>query len=237
MDWKSHWNTFPCDVPENDFLRQVGKTVGGQPISAEQLDTIVRSVIETLDVRPTDRVLDLCCGNGLIGGAVARCCERLSAVDYSEPLIRVARKYHAIANIEYVYGSVLRLEELPLRDERYDKIYMYEALQHFSETELPELLHQIEYRAASNVRILLGSIPDAARLENFYDTPQRQEERRRRIAAGTEAIGTWWRMEDLEQVCRATGFAMRVLRQPPQLHTHHYRVDVVAERGATCTSV
>ena len=87
MNWKDYWNTFPNQFAKEDFIKQVGKTVQGKPITNEQLDKIILDIVQKLELKSDDRVLDLCCGNGMITYGMAQNCQSIVSVDFSEPLI------------------------------------------------------------------------------------------------------------------------------------------------------
>lgn len=234
MDWRRHWNEAPAQFADTDFLRQVGKTVDGQPISADQLDRLIAQLTEGLDLSPSDRVLDLCCGNGLITQHLARGCRAITGVDYSQPLIELARAHHQPPNASYVHASVLEIDEERLgRSEPFDKIYMYEALQHFTPMELELILERVEPLSRTGTRLYLGSVPDRLKLWFFYDTPARRADFERRVAEGREAIGTWWERSTLADIAVAHGFDWEFVDQHEDLHTAHYRFDALLTRRST----
>jgi ubiquinone/menaquinone biosynthesis C-methylase UbiE len=85
----------------------------------------LRSVVEELDVRPGDRVLEIGCGHGV---AAALVCERLdgghlTAVDRSPKMIEAAARRNAAhieaGKAEFLVGS---LEDIDLGERRFDKI-------------------------------------------------------------------------------------------------------------------
>jgi ubiquinone/menaquinone biosynthesis C-methylase UbiE len=86
----------------------------------------LRAVVERLDVRPDDRVLEIGCGHGVAATFV---CERLdgghlTAVDRSPKMVEAAAR----RNAEHVRSGraeflVAHLEELDLGDRRFDKIF------------------------------------------------------------------------------------------------------------------
>ena len=86
----------------------------------------LRSIVEQLDIRPDDRVLEIGCGHGVAATLV---CERLegghlTAVDRSAKMIRAATRRNA-AHIEAGRARFLvaPFEELDLGDHRFDKIF------------------------------------------------------------------------------------------------------------------
>jgi 2-polyprenyl-3-methyl-5-hydroxy-6-metoxy-1,4-benzoquinol methylase len=105
--WKDFWNTYPNRFAHTEFLRQVSKTCHGHPITQEQIQIIIDDIIRKLHLQARDHVLDLCCGNGVITSAIAKHCALVRGVDFSKPLIKIAREYHRAPNIRYYCMSVL----------------------------------------------------------------------------------------------------------------------------------
>lgn len=231
MDWKTHWQIAPTGCAPTDFFRQVGKTVGGSPITQEQFSRIVQQLTDALAVSVNDNILDLCCGNGLITRNLSERCASICGVDYSQPLIAIAQQHHQRDNICYLCASVLELPEmLQGANGSFSKVYMYEALQHFSETDIDAILAVIERLSTPGARIFFGSVPDRQRIWKFYDTPGRRRDYEMRVAEGREAIGTWWRSEFLEDAARRHGMTCHFMEQHASLHTAHYRFDVLLSR-------
>jgi cyclopropane fatty-acyl-phospholipid synthase-like methyltransferase len=224
-DWYLYWNEAPI-VYDDDFARQVGKTVNGHPMSSAQVDAMVDDVVERLAIDRRDRVLDLCCGNGLITRRCAARCREIIGVDFSAPLIRTASAHFSAENIRYVEADVRRLPAW-LFDEPPTKIYMYEGLQHLGTSDLEGILASLRCSAARSAPILLASVPDRDRLWNFYDTPARREEYHRRVAEGTEAIGQWWSRADLMALTERCGYSVEFTALNPALHGAHYRFDAL----------
>jgi len=86
----------------------------------------LRSIVEQLNIRPGDRVLEIGCGHGVAATFV---CERLegghlTAIDRSEKMIEAATRRN-LARIEAGRAEFLvsSLEDLDLGDRRFDKIF------------------------------------------------------------------------------------------------------------------
>lgn len=86
----------------------------------------LRAVVERLDVRPDDRVLEIGCGHGVAATLVCERLEegRLTAVDRSEKMIRASKRRNA-AHVEAGKAEFLvaDLEDLDLGDRRFDKVF------------------------------------------------------------------------------------------------------------------
>ena len=227
-DWYAYWNENPKRYGELEFLKQVGKTVGGKPISQAVVAMITSEITGKLSLRNEDRVLDLCCGNGLISSNVSQFCAELVCVDFSATLIDVARKYHQRKNVEYFHRSILDPKFYSeMADRGIGKAYMYEALQNLRLEDLTLLLTMMKKVLPQNGVVFLGSIPNVAKMWSFYNTPERKAEYHRQVAQGTEAIGTWWDQEQLREICEQQGFRAEISSQNSVLHTAHYRFDAL----------
>ncbi len=121
----------------------------------------LRSVVEQLDIRPDDRVLEIGCGHGVAATLVCERLEegRLTAVDRSAKMIQAATRRNA-AYIEAGRAEFLvaALEDLDLGDRRFDKIFAVRV----------GLFHRDPERARSIVERWLA--PGGA-LFAFFDPP------------------------------------------------------------------
>jgi ubiquinone/menaquinone biosynthesis C-methylase UbiE len=86
----------------------------------------LRRIVEQLDIRPHERVLEIGCGHGVAATFV---CERLdggrlTAIDRSPKMIEAAIRRNA-ANVEAGKAEFLvaTLEDADLRDRRFDAIF------------------------------------------------------------------------------------------------------------------
>lgn len=69
-------------------------------------------------VRPGERALDVCCGTGDLAFALARAGARVTGLDFSAPMLEVARRRAGRAGpVEFLQGDALRL---PFADATFD---------------------------------------------------------------------------------------------------------------------
>lgn len=226
VDQYKYWNSFPTQIDECEFLKQVGRTVDGEPIPDSSVTIIVNDLVSKFDIGITDLLLDLCCGNGLITAEIASYCHHITAIDFSEPLIKIANGYFSRHNISYVIGDVRRLPDR-IKRISFTKIVMNSCVQHFDINEIRLLFESLKGSASSSTPIFLTSIPDRLRLWNFYNTPERRAEYRRRMQDKTEAIGTWWSQQEFSHLAAICGYKARFFDQNPNLDTAHYRFDAL----------
>jgi ubiquinone/menaquinone biosynthesis C-methylase UbiE len=121
----------------------------------------LRSVVDQLDIRPNDRVLEIGCGHGVAATLVCERLEggRLTAVDRSPKMIEAAARRNAAylqaGKAEFLVGD---LEKLDLGDRRFDKIFAVRV----------GLFHREPERARGIVERWLAS---GGAVFAFFDTP------------------------------------------------------------------
>ncbi len=226
-DWRAHWREVEAQTSGsvNDSLRQVGKTVMGEPVSPEQLDMILATITQRLELESADVVLDLGCGNGLLTSQVADRVKRVIGVDISETLIETARSINARYNCDYHVGDLAVLGELPMK--KVNKAFSYEVFQHLSEDEVYGLLRGLLGQFRSGLVLFAGSLPERSKLRAFYNTPERWARYEKNLAAGVEQVGHWWEREELIDLCSTLGLCCTPSEQKVSLYTSHYRFDAM----------
>lgn len=228
--WKQYWNT--ADILKSPLLQvQVGRTVSGEPIGEELWNETCAHALNLLQVDMGSRVLELCCGNGLLTLPVAQSAGHVVAIDVSLPMIETLKnqieKNH-IRNIVPLCGDVLQTR---FSKGQFTHVFMYFALQHFSERETVLLFENIHDCLNDGGRFFIGDIPDAGRKWRFISTDKYERMYFDSIKTNTPAIGTWFEGCFLEKLAAYTGFTIStVLQQPENQINSHYRFDFIAEK-------
>lgn len=230
--WRDWWNRAPLEVGPRDFQRQVLRTVGGEPVGPDDDRRVAETVAATLGLEPDDLLLDLCCGNGLITARLAPLCRRVVALDYSQPLIDVARAEFAADTITYGCAAAEEVTAAMLGGEPVDAVSMVSALQFFDGDRLGAALDAVLPLGSPRLRILLTDVPDLRRIGDFYDTPDKRAARERRLSEGTEQLLHWWDPAELMAIAASHGLESRVLAQPDDLADAWFRYDILMARPA-----
>jgi ubiquinone/menaquinone biosynthesis C-methylase UbiE len=121
----------------------------------------LRRIVDELDIRPDDRVLEIGCGHGVAATLV---CERLregrlTAVDRSPKMIEAATRRNA-AHVEAGKAEFLvaSLEDLDLGDRRFDEVFAVRV----------GLFHREPARAQ---RLAERWLAPGGTVRAFFDTP------------------------------------------------------------------
>ena len=201
MNWRHFFESYRL-IPiagDNDLLFQVGATVGGRPIGREQFDQTIADVEKGLMLDPSDHLLDLACGNGVITHRLASEVKSVVGVDFSQPYIDNARRYKSLPNVEYICGDVcdLRTTLAPVQ-KRFSKVLMHSALAYFSLDQFAALLVDLDAHLTQDARIYIAAVPDSGKRWRFYNTWRRAAVYVWNSLRGKESgIGKWWRKKEL----------------------------------------
>jgi cyclopropane fatty-acyl-phospholipid synthase-like methyltransferase len=228
--WRSFWREFPTAFSEGDFFRQVGHTIDGKPYSSGQFAAMLASIVSQLELSGEDSLLDICCGNGLITSKLSTLCDKVVAVDFSPSLVKVAKKHHAAPNITYQCVDALALAGARLRPDRFSRVLMYAALQHFQVEDLEPLLRGVCEHAADESIVLFGGVLDMGRKFNFLDTAEKRAMYERYCAEGKDRLGTWWDARYVTDVCESLGLVCDIHWEEDGRPGGHYRFDAVIRR-------
>ncbi len=95
------------------------------------------------------RVLDVGCGVGLLALELSRCFDSVLAIDISEPMLAIARRKRAAANVEYRRADANRLA----LEENFDAIVSHTTFHHLEN--IPETLTRLKAALAPGGRLIL----------------------------------------------------------------------------------
>lgn len=228
-DWRLHWNAVGEWAGPRDLMKQVKRTVRGQPMGEGQIALSADAARAALDLGASDILLDLACGNGLVTLRLARVCWAVYGVDYSSELIAVARRHCSAPNITYIVGDAADISAAQLDHERPTKVAMIAGLQYFTAAKLERLLTAIRSLTGGTAPVFFTDVPDVEHLYTFYDTPERRAYYEQQQAMRTEPMGTWWSRRHLARLLGSAGYTAEFKSQAPDRYpTCHYRFDLLA---------
>jgi len=108
---------------------------------ASASDQTIGSLLEAVDIKPKLKVLDLCCGQGNVSEALARCGCEVTGVDFSPAMLAVADA--RVPNAVFIKADA---QELPFDNEEFDIVVSNLGICH-----VPD-----QPRALSEARRVLG---------------------------------------------------------------------------------
>ena len=225
-NWAEYWASSIKIFGKTEYLEQVGHVFKGLPYSDSQFELMVSNISQLLSLDEEDELLDLCCGNGVITHKLAEKCKRVVGVDFSKPLLDIANRDHRLRNLTYKH---MDLHDLGTNFERshglFNKVLIFGALQYFESRDLTSLLRNIINLTANKRTILIGSIPDADRKWEFYNTPRQKFLYFFYKVTGRDLIGTWWDPNFIKKVCQPLELKCEIRKQSIDGPVSHCRFD------------
>lgn len=226
-----YYDARASDLQENDFLKQVGHTEGGNAIGPEQYHLMVQQLRDLLKPNSDDRLLDLCCGNGVITADLAVGVKMAVGVELSGRLVTLARKYHGGAHTRYFKQDVFKLSEVEsIEGERFSKILMHGALQHFKPADFDTLLRTILSYAAQDCVIVFGFVPLNGKQRYFYNTPKRKIQAFVYRVLKRDVFGSWWDKSLITNTCNKLGLECEISDIDASLNASAYRCNIKITR-------
>ena len=121
-------------------------------------------------------------------------------MDFSAPLIDIARRYNQPANVDYLLGDVRRLDRCLLDNAGpFHKACMIGALQYFSEQEFGAILDHLFTRLPLEMRMLfLGSVLDREAKPVLLGSPRKKLMYAYYVLVGRDSLGRFWRRAEIE---------------------------------------
>jgi ubiquinone/menaquinone biosynthesis C-methylase UbiE len=220
------------------------------------LDWLAGYIIGLLEVTPSDEVLDLCCGNGLLTIRVVRAARQVTGVDFSHLLLQQAQNISAADNITYLEGDARSLDAL-LAGRKFDKAFMSAGFQYFDWQSGQDVLRGLRKVVKPGARVAILDVPDRARrAAHLLRVMKRLLLPHRLPAAGPgdskrfptlhskiaylkrnaaralglrddSEIGFWWSRAVFHHLALECGYACTILDQPRENATHTYRFDAL----------
>tara|TARA_B110000967_G_scaffold198944_1_gene232703 strand:+ start:147 stop:818 length:672 start_codon:yes stop_codon:yes gene_type:complete len=222
MNWKKYWDTIAINNPDNKISQVQRK-------DEESTFLTVNHIIRILDITRVDKVLDVCCGNGIITCEIAKKCESIIGVDQSENLLKTAKTSSKELNIDYINGSVLKLSEL-LNGRKFDKIYMQFSFQYFDKKNqgdkvISELLKCLNPMG----KIFIGDIPECDKFPDYYNSVIKKLRFYKDRLLLKNEMGKFWKVSELKAICLKNDVKGTYLIQPKELPYSYYRFDYLIE--------
>ena len=220
--WEKYYNSKDI-VGTPNLQRNVGRTKNGEPISEKVWNKSIEYIKSQIELKQTDDILEICCGNGMILGELSKLCKSACGIDYSKELLtQLVEKY---PNVRCFHSNVL---EYKLDDNSYDKLILYFAAQHFDEKDLLNLIKTMITTTKSEGKILIGDVPDEYKKWDYILKPEHRYDYFNRLENGTPMIGNWYSKEWFSALeYYIPNIRVEVQSQPDFMINSDWRFDVV----------
>lgn len=212
----------------DDLLGQVCRTVRGVPVTDEQVQMILSAIKAALDLKRSDTLLELACGNGVLSKELFGVCGGYLGTDVSEYLISVAKKnFEKLPDYRFEIVGALDCVRRGERPYRFTKALCYAGLQYFPDEEAVDILRLLKTRFANVCAIFIGNLPDRNRAAEFYKQRQPGEEE---LSDPCTAIGIWRTQEQFARLATIAGWKASFSLMPSEFHSSYYRYDALLSR-------
>ena len=226
-DREYYFKDSPKKFARNDFWRQVNRTIHGEPVDEKQIVMLVQSIIQGLDLKNGDVVLDLCCGNGAITSQIAQISEKCIGVDFSEYLIGIAKEFFELPETcEFYYDDIIEFcSEHQIAS--CTKAYCYGASSYLSNEQISVLLTSLYNNFEGLTQIFIGNCPDKEFKREFF---QRRKLPFSEVETTKSAIGIWRNSSTLISIANECGWEAEVSKMPAEYHAAYYKYDLILTR-------
>lgn len=129
-----------------------------EPVNAVGFRNYIRqrACFKQLQLKPTDKFLDIGCASGLQVKKAAKLCEMATGVDIADEFIRTAKIESATQSVKNTRFIQADSKNLPLENESFTKILMAEILDHVID---PKIDLTEAFRVAQNGAHLILTVP------------------------------------------------------------------------------
>ncbi|MEM7654804.1 MAG: methyltransferase domain-containing protein [Bacteroidota bacterium] len=226
MNWQRFWDQY---AQQEDEQVQVGRVSPHTQVGEANLQEIVQYILRHLDLQPSHRLLDVCCGNGLLTQPLAAHCRQTLGVDVSEGQIQRAQALADPPRLSFVQGNATDLQSVV--EPAFDRINLYFSFQYLDRFELGKVaIQEMLVLLKPGGKLLIGDVPVYQHLGRFYPTPIKRLKYHLRRMLGREQMGKFWKEKEMQAICEALGVELTVLEQPAHFLYAHYRKDFLIHK-------
>ena len=220
---------FPKTVGRQEFWKQIKRTVNGEAVSEDDIDLIISSIKQKLELNSKDTLLDMGCGNAALASYLYKDVKSYHGVDFSDYLLEIAKEHFFI-------DSKTSFQSIDLKDgasnisapTSFTKVLIYGVISYLSSVQVSSLTKLI-YQDMPNVEaIYIGNIANARYANEFFN---RRNIKDFVLDDPNSQIGLWWKPEEFCDVLKENGFSPTVIVMPPDFYGSPYRFDIVGKRN------
>jgi len=205
--WVEYWQKYGKETRTEDAQKQVLRTINNNPITKELWQYTLQIIENIIEPNLKDKILDLCCGNGLISVHLSPFCQNIVSVDISKDLIKKINTNN-YQNIEPIVSDIRAIN---FEDNSFTKVLIYAGIQYLSYKETILLFENVYSWLKPGGYFFIGDIPDQHKLWEFYNNHERQTIYFQNIKKDKPIIGTWFNADYLIKIGEYAGFSSSVL--------------------------
>lgn len=221
MGDKEYWRSFYNDInAAGDAQQRVFRTKGGESVNEEVWSATLDHIAKITSIKSNHRLLEPCCGNGLISGHFSKSGVESYGIDFSSQLIEEATEQ--FPNLHLTEADVLEAR-FPLPE--FDVIIIYFSIQYFNEKEALQLIAKCTQHLTTGGKLFIGDIPDDGRKWAYLSKPEYRKDYLDRIMRSEPLIGNWFQREFFEAIGDWLSVEIEVLDQPEWQINAAYRFD------------
>ena len=223
--WSDYWRD---SLPQNNSndQSQVLRVRNKKPIDDLKWNFTVKDVESRLNLKITDSMLDLCCGNGLFTDAFSSKVNSISAVDISHLLIDKLKKRN-LSNVDIILSDMRNVD---FKIATFSKILWYAGIQYLDESDIVNLVFKLRKWIKPSGIIMIGDIPDKNKIWNYFNNEDRKNVYFQGLSNKQPIIGTWIDKKWINELFLSAGFNnIKIIDQHPDLIYSDFRFDLIAE--------
>lgn len=227
--WKKNFSNRDIIGISNDLQINIARTKSGQVVSEAVWNKTLDYIVEMLSIDKQSNVLELCCGNGVVLGAIAPFCKYATGVDYSKQLLSQLENNFKYDNINVIHQDVLTYE---LEETTYDSIILYFSLQHFNERNTFLLIDKCIKGLKKKGKILIGDIPNLDKKWQYINKPDYHKDYFKRVLDSQPKIGYWFQKDFFRAMNSCfPDVTFKIMEQPTYQINSNHCFDVLIEKN------
>lgn len=214
----------PKQFERNDFWQQVRRTINGKPVDELQIQLIVRQIVSVLRLEPSDKLLDIGCGNGALSVRLEPHIGELLGVDLSEYLIDVALEYFSTSKMSFEQKRVEDIIGQPAF-RKFNKGLLYGVSSFLDDETIARL---VEWFIGQKTGVLMfGNVRDRNLAAEFYGSEPDVTE----LDNVGSSMGKWRTRDWYEQLAASIGVKVQFFKMPAEFYAAKYYFDVLITEG------
>lgn len=227
--WKANFNNEKIIRVSDDLQMNIARTKMGKRVDKEIWNKTLSYLLEILEIKKDSKVLELCCGNGVIIGEIAKHCDTALGIDYSKELLRQLKKKYPEKNLNVEENDVNKFAPSV---NSFDVIIIYFSIQHFNERNTFMLIEKCIKALKPNGKILVGDIPDLDKKWDYICKPEYQLDYFKRVVECSPKIGYWFQKDFFRAMNSCfDNTSFKIIEQPVYQINSDHCFDLLIEKS------